>query len=133
MKNAPGAGTYSPEQLLANKEDNRVQITRLIELTNAYEDIVSSVSLGNEASVSWTDHMVTTESLVRYARLLKQGVSQPVTFCENYVPWLDKLKPLAEELDVIAIHTYPVWEYKSIEEGLAFTIENYSAVAEAYP
>ena len=129
----PWGGTYSPEQLLANKEDNRVQITRLIELTNAYEDIVSSVSLGNEASVSWTDHMVTTESLVRYARLLKQGVSQPVTFCENYVPWLDKLKPLAEELDVIAIHTYPVWEYKSIEEGLAFTIENYSAVAEAYP
>ena len=49
------------------------------------------------------------------------------------MPWLDKLKPLAEELDVIAIHTYPVWEYKGIEEGLAYTIENYKAVAEAYP
>jgi exo-beta-1,3-glucanase (GH17 family) len=129
----PWGGIYSPEELLANKEDNRVQITRLVELTNAYEDIVSSVSLGNEASVSCTDHMVTTESLVRYARLLKEGVSQPVTFCENYVPWLDKLKPLADELDVIAIHTYPVWEYKSIEEGLAYTIENYNAVAEANP
>ena len=77
--------------------------------------------------------MVTTDSLVRYARLLKEGVPQPVTFCENYVPWLDKLRPLADELDVIAIHTYPVWEYKSIEEGLAFTIENYNAVAEAHP
>ncbi len=129
----PWGGVYSPEQLLANKEHNRVQIIRLIELTKAYEDIVSSVSIGNEASVSWTDHMVTTESLVRYARLLKDGVSQPVTFCENYVPWLDKLKPLAEELDVIAIHTYPVWEYKSIKEGLAYTIENYNAVAKAYP
>ena len=129
----PWRGVYSPEQLLANKEDNLVQISRLIKLTNAYSDIVSSVSIGNEASVSWTDHMVTTESLVRYARILKKGVSQPVTFCENYVPWLDKLRPLAEELDVISIHTYPVWEYKSIEEGLAFTIENYNAVAEAYP
>jgi len=129
----PWGGVYSPEQLLANKEDNLVQISRLIKLTNAYSDIVSSVSIGNEASVSWTDHMVTTESLVRYARILKKGVSQPVTFCENYVPWLDKLRPLAEELDVISIHTYPVWEYKSIEEGLAFTIENYNAVAEAYP
>ena len=129
----PWGGVYSPEQLLANKEDNKTQITRLIELTNAYQDIVSSVSLGNEASVSWTDHMVTTDSLVRYARLLKEGVPQPVTFCENYVPWLDKLRPLADELDVIAIHTYPVWEYKSIEEGLAFTIENYNAVAEAHP
>lgn len=129
----PWGGVYSPEQLLANKEDNLVQISRLIKLTNAYSDIVSSVSIGNEASVSWTDHMVTTESLVRYARILKKGVSQPVTFCENYVPWLDKLRPLAEELDVISIHTYPVWEYKSIEEGLAYTIENYNAVAEAYP
>lgn len=129
----PWGGVYSPEQLLANKEENLVQISRLIKLTNAYSDIVSSVSIGNEASVSWTDHMVTTESLVRYARILKKGVSQPVTFCENYVPWLDKLRPLAEELDVISIHTYPVWEYKSIEEGLAYTIENYNAVAEAYP
>ena len=129
----PWGGVYPPEQLLANKQENKTQITRLIELTNAYAGIVSSVSIGNEAAVSWTDHMVTTDSLVRYARLLKEGVSQPVTFCENYVPWLDKLRPLAEELDVISIHTYPVWEYKSIEEGLAYTIENYNAVAKAYP
>ncbi len=129
----PWGGVYPPEQLLANKRENKTQILRLIEMTNAYASIVSSVSIGNEASVSWTDHMVTTDSLVRYARLLKDGVSQPVTFCENYVPWLDKLRPLAEELDVISIHSYPVWEYKSIEEGLAYTIENYNAVAQAYP
>ncbi|MGB1245007.1 MAG: glycosyl hydrolase family 17 protein [Porticoccaceae bacterium] len=129
----PWGGVYPPEQLLANKQDNKAQILRLIELANTYVNIVSSVSIGNEASVSWTDHMVTTDSLVRYARLLKGGVAQPVTFCENYVPWLDKLRPLAEELDVISIHTYPVWEYKSIEEGLAYTIENYNAVAQAYP
>lgn len=129
----PWGGVYPPEELLANKQENKIQILRLIELTNAYSDIVSSVSIGNEASVSWTDHMVTTDSLVRYARLIKESVTQPVTFCENYVPWLDKLRPLAEELDVISIHTYPVWEYKSIEEGLAYTIENYNAVAQAYP
>jgi exo-beta-1,3-glucanase (GH17 family) len=129
----PWGGVYPPEQLLANKRDNKSQIMRLIELTNAFTSIVSSVSIGNEASVSWTDHMVTTDSLVRYARLLKGAVSQPVTFCENYVPWLDKLRPLAEELDVISIHTYPVWEYKTIEEGLAYTIENYNSVAQAYP
>ena len=34
------------------------------------------------------------------------------TFCENYVPWLEHLKPLAEHLDVISIHTYPVWAFK---------------------
>lgn len=129
----PWGGVYPPEQSLANKQGNKTQILRLIELANTYANIVSSVSIGNEASVSWTDHMVTTDSLVRYARLLKGSVAQPVTFCENYVPWLEKLRPLAEELDVISIHTYPVWEYKSIEEGLAYTIENYNAVAQAYP
>ena len=44
--------------------------------------------------------------------MIKVSAKQPVTFCENYVPWLDKLKGLVEEVDFISIHTYPVWEYK---------------------
>ncbi|MFB1001557.1 MAG: glycosyl hydrolase family 17 protein [Pseudomonadales bacterium] len=129
----PWGADYSEQQLQENKQHNQQEITKLIALANTYKDIVSSVSIGNEASVSWTDHLVPTESLVDYAKLLKSSVSQPVTFCENYVPWLDKLKPLVDEIDFISIHTYPVWEYKSIQEGLAYTIENYNAVAQAYP
>ena len=129
----PWGADYSEEQLQENKQHNQQEITKLIALANTYKDIVSSVSIGNEASVSWTDHLVPTESLVDYAKQIKSSVSQPVTFCENYVPWLDKLKPLVDEIDFISIHTYPVWEYKSIQEGLAYTIENYNAVAQAYP
>jgi exo-beta-1,3-glucanase (GH17 family) len=129
----PWGADYSEEQLQENKQHNQQEITKLIALANTYKDIVSSVSIGNEASVSWTDHLVPTESLVDYAKQIKSSVSQPVTFCENYVPWLDKLKPLVDEVDFISIHTYPVWEYKSIQEGLAYTIENYNAVAQAYP
>ena len=83
--------------------------------------------------MSWTDHLVPTDSLIGYAKKLKAAVKQPVTFCENYVPWLEKLHRLADELDFISIHTYPVWEYKDINEGLAYTIENYNAVSAAYP
>ena len=129
----PWGADYSEQQLQENKQHNQQEITKLIALANTYKDIVSSVSIGNEASVSWTDHLVPTESLVDYAKQIKSSVSQPVTFCENYVPWLDKLKPLVDEVDFISIHTYPVWEYKSIQEGLAYTIENYNAVAQAYP
>jgi len=129
----PWGADYSEEQLQENRQHNQQEITKLIALANTYKDIVSSVSIGNEASVSWTDHLVPTESLVDYAKQIKSSVSQPVTFCENYVPWLDKLKPLVDEIDFISIHTYPVWEYKSIQEGLAYTIENYNAVAQAYP
>jgi len=129
----PWGGIYPDEKLQSNKQHNQIQINRLIELTHTYREIINAVSIGNEASVSWSGNLVPTESLVAYAKQLKAQVSQPVTFCENYVPWLDKLKPLADELDVISIHTYPVWEFKNIQEGLAYTIANYNAVADAHP
>ena len=129
----PWGGTYSAEELARNKQHNYEQIERLIQLANQYPNIVSSISIGNEAAVSWTDHLVPTESLIAYAKQAKSQVKQPITFCENYVPWLEHLGPLAEQLDVISIHTYPVWEFKSIDQGLAYTIANYEAVQNAYP
>ena len=132
-ENCPWGGLYSEEQLRANKQHNEQQIGALIALANRYPSIISSVSIGNEAAVAWTDHLVPTESLINYARKTRSQVSQPVTFCENYVPWLENLRPLADELDVISIHTYPVWEFKNIDEGLAYTIANYQAVQDAYP
>ena len=68
-----------------------------------------------------------------YVMLLKSGAKQPVTFCENYVPWITKLAPLADLVDFISIHTYPVWEYKNIHEAIEYTKENYFAVANLYP
>lgn len=129
----PWGAHYDDAELKENKQKNEREIRQLIFLAKNYPNIVSSVSLGNEASVSWTDHLVPTDSLIGYAKTLKSAVKQPVTFCENYVPWLEKLHGLADELDFISIHTYPVWEYKDINEGLAYTIENYNAVATAYP
>ena len=61
--------------------------------------------------------------------MIKKGARQPVTFCENYVPWYHKLKPFVEVVDFISIHTYPVWEYKHIHEALEYTKENYYSVA----
>jgi exo-beta-1,3-glucanase (GH17 family) len=128
-----GRGIYAEEQLAKNKEMNLRKIHRLIELANRYPAIIFSLSVGNEACVDWTDHYVPVNKVVEYAKLVKQSAKQPVTFCENYVPWLNKLKPLAEVVDFISIHTYPVWEYKHIHEAIAYTEENYEAVAGIYP
>ena len=49
------------------------------------------------------------------------------------MPWTEKLEPLAAELDFISLHTYPVWEYRTIEGALAWTRQNYRAVADHYP
>ena len=131
--NCPWGAEFSDETLSANRQTNRNHVDRLITLANLYADIVFSVSVGNEASVEWTDHMVPVESLVAYARRIKNAVPQPVTFCENYVPWTSKLEPLAAELDFISVHTYPVWEYRTIEDALEYTKQNYNSVVNHYP
>ncbi len=128
-----GGGVYSEEQLDSNRTQNLKQINKLIDLANQYPTIISSLSAGNEACVDWTDHYVPVERVVEYVKLIKKGAKQAVTFCENYVPWLHKLKPLAEVVDFISIHTYPVWEYKQIHEAISYTKDNYYAVANLYP
>ena len=131
--NCPWGGVYSEKQLKANKAQNRAKIKRLVEMANRYPDTIFSLSAGNEAAVEWTDHLVPVESLVEYVSIIKRGAKQPVTFCDNYVPWLDKLEPLVELVDFISIHSYPVWEYKGIHEGLSFTKQNYYDVVNRYP
>lgn len=129
----PWGGSYSEEKLEENKRLNLARIDKLIKLANDYPEIIFSLSAGNEATVDWTDHLVPVEQVVKYVRMIKQGAKQPVTFCENYVPWLNKLKPLVDEVDFISIHTYPVWEYKHIHEAMHVTMDNFYSVADAYP
>ena len=131
--NCPWGADYDDETLAANRRSNDAQIRRLADLANEHPDAVFAVSIGNEASVEWTDHLVPVERLVDLADDVGSRVAQPVTFCENYVPWTTKLGPLAERLDFLAVHTYPVWEYRSIDEALEYTKENYRSVADAYP
>jgi exo-beta-1,3-glucanase (GH17 family) len=128
-----GGGDYTVEQLEANKLTNRNQINKLIHFANKYPAIICTLSAGNEACVDWTDHYVSVASVIEYVNLIKAAAKQPVTFCENYVPWLIKLKPLVDAVDFISIHTYPVWEYKNIHEALNYTKQNYFSVANMYP
>lgn len=131
--NCPWGANYSDQVLEQNREKNEAEIERLIDLAKAHPDVVFAVSIGNEASVDWTDHLVPVERLVCFAEKIKAHVPQQLTFCENYVPWLDKLAPLVECIDFISIHTYPVWEYKSIDDALAYTEDNYLSVKRANP
>ncbi len=131
--NCPWGANYSDEQLSNNKAKNKAEIKELIELATKYEDIVFSVAAGNEATVDWSDHIVPVAQIIKYVQWIKSSIKQPVTFCENYVPWQDKLVDLAEEVDFISLHTYPLWEYKSIDEALDYTKENYYSVKHKYP
>ena len=131
--NCPWGAHFSDEKLAENKQLNSNQVERLVALAAEYPTTVFSVSVGNESSVEWTDHMVPVENLVNYVQHIKSNIAQPVTFCENYVPWTNKLAPLVDELDFISIHTYPVWEFQNIENALEYTKKNYHEVLSCYP
>ena len=129
----PWGAEFSDETLASNCSRNSAQVDKAIELANQYASIVFAISVGNEASVEWTDHMVPVDNLIAYTKRIKESASQPVTFCENYVPWTYKLEPLAAELDFISVHTYPAWEYRSMEDALEYTKHNYHSVVDHYP
>jgi len=126
-------GVYSEKQLRKNRKSNLNKLEKLIDLGNHYPDIIFSLSVGNEACVEWTDHYVPENRVLEYVRKVKAKAKQPVTFCENYAPWILKLEKLAAEVDFISIHTYPVWEYKHIDESLEYSKENYHSVANKFP
>ena len=129
----PWGATFDDETLAANARKNSDEVDRLIVLANQFPQTIFAVSVGNEASVEWTDHMVPVENLVSYVRRIKGSVQQPVTFCENYDPWTYKLDSLAAELDFISVHTYPAWEYVTIEDALEYTKRNYRSVTSCHP
>lgn len=129
----PWGGLHSDAQLAANVAANDAEVERLVDLARHHDDLVFAVAVGNEAAVDWTDHLVSVERLVELARRVKQSVPQPVTYCENYVPWRDRLRPLARELDFLCLHTYPAWEQVPVHEAIAHSRDNYRSVASLYP
>ena len=134
--NNPGCGWgawYSDAQLAENRSENRAEVERAIALARRYPAIVTSLAVGNEATVSWTGQLVPVARVIELVGVVKAAVPQPVTFCENHVPWVEDLDPLAAELDFISVHSYPVWEYKGIDEALAVTDADWRRVAARHP
>ncbi|HSG98255.1 MAG TPA: glycosyl hydrolase family 17 protein [Woeseiaceae bacterium] len=121
------------EELARNRQFNVAEIERGIELGRRFEEIVVAVNVGNEALVDWNDHMVPVEQVIKYVRTVKRALSRPVTVAENYAWWIKDGAPLAAEVDFLGVHTYPVWEHKTIDEGLAYTIQNIEDVGTALP
>ena len=122
-----------PAVLTANKIDNLDEISRGIGLAKAFPKIVIAVNVGNEALVDWNDHKVSLETIIEYVNQVKNAVDQPVTVAENYRWWADHGKDLAAACDFIAVHVYPVWEGKDIDEGMAYTLENLNDIRKALP
>lgn len=116
-----------------NKEKNRAEIARGIKLANEYKDIIVAVNVGNEALVSWTDHLVAVDTVISYVKIVKSAIAQPVTVAENHDWWAKNGSGLAKELDFISMHSYPLWDGKDIDDAMALTRDNVNTVHNALP
>jgi exo-beta-1,3-glucanase (GH17 family) len=103
------------EKLAANRLVNEAEVQR-------------GIALANE-----NDHMMSLQRVIDFVRQVKASIKQPVTVAENYDWWRKDGAALAAEVDFIGVHTYPVWEGKTIDEALDFTIENIREVRAALP
>ena len=92
-------------------------------LRESFADFLSSQRLADEA----------LDSVIAYVKQVRNAISQPVTVADNYEWWIEDGAPLAAEVDFLGIHTYPAWEEKSIDEALAYTVENLEDVRAALP
>ena len=121
------------EELEQNTADNREEVERGIRLANEYPDIVAAVNVGNESLVSWNDHLVPLESMIAYLKKVRASIQQPLTTADNYKVFAHYGAALAAHLDFLAVHTYPQWEGKPLEEALPYTIENLKEIRAVLP
>lgn len=123
----------SEEELSLNKKANENQIDELIKLANEYGDIIIAVSCGNESVSSWNPRMVKVESLLEYATKLKKETKQLVTFCEGPDGWVYHLDKLVEIVDIISVHSYPLWARIGLDGALKCNKDDYYRVKNKYP
>ncbi len=116
-----------------HEQDNARQIETGIRLANEYTDIVAAVNVGNEILVHWSNHKVPEDKAIQYVKQVQEAVEQPVTVADDFLFWRDHGQRLAEEVDFIAMHTYPMWGRQDIDTAMPVTIEHFESVRNALP
>jgi exo-beta-1,3-glucanase (GH17 family) len=115
------------------EEANARQLHNCIRLANAYPDVVAAVGVGNEILVTWSSHKVPLDKTIEYVRMVKDSVSVPVTVADDFTFWRDNGSRLADAVDFVSMHTYPMWGKVDIDSAMAVTVLHYESVKKALP
>lgn len=120
------------EELMKNAQFNDSQIDELIAFAKEYDDVVMAISIGNENTPDWGSDLVEIERLVGFAKRLRAGSDKIITYNEGSIEW-PRLQAIAEVVDVISIHTYPLWFGNTAEEAVEVMKEHYQKISDLYP
>jgi exo-beta-1,3-glucanase (GH17 family) len=131
--NCPWNNTvYSNEELEKRALLNDKRIESLIKIANSYPEIIFAVSIGNENTPTWGENTVSEERLIEFAKRLKKETGKIVTFNEGAKEW-KRLQNLAEFMDVICIHSYPLWYGLSLKEAITANKQDFEEIKALYP
>ena len=119
-----------PDQKAANLKN----VLHGIELANRFDDIVIAVSVGNETQVFWSYHKMDTDKLIRYIRAVRENTIQPVTTADDYNFWnKPEAKQVADEVDFIVTHIYPLWNGKTLDNAIDWMDSTLKDIQNKYP
>lgn len=130
--NCAWGGEYSQEQLVKHITHNQEQLEMLVSLANEYEDVIFSVSAGNEAVPEWNENLVSPQRVLYFVTELKKRTNQLVTYCDNNYYWQSQLYAVAQAVDFISIHTYPVWLGAQVDQAIHESVNDYYHIQNLY-
>lgn len=122
----------------ANKPDiqkaNLINSMRAVKLSQKYPDLIQSVVVGNETQVFWSWHKMDTASLINYIRAIRSQISMPVSTADDYNFWnKQESHNVADEVDYIMCHIYPLWNGKNLETAIPWLSTNFAEVQKMHP
>jgi len=115
------------------KESNVKQVMCAIELANTYDDIVAAINVGNESQVFWSFHKMDPQNLIHYIRAVRNNTTVPVTTADDYNFWnKPESQIIADEIDFIVTHIYPLWNGKTLETAIDWFDSVYKDIKNKY-
>ncbi len=123
--------TKNPER----KTENIEQVLKAIELGNRHKEIISAISVGNESQVFWSAHRMEMKNLIKYLRFVRNNTDVPVTTADDYNFWnKPESKKVADEVDFIVTHIYPLWNGKTLANSIKWMDDVFrNQIKKSYP
>jgi exo-beta-1,3-glucanase (GH17 family) len=116
------------------KESNIKQVLYAIELAHEYEDIIAAINVGNESQVFWSFHKMDPQNLIHYIRAVRNNTTIPVTTADDYNFWnKPESKVIADEIDFIVTHIYPLWNGKTLDIAFEWLDSVYKDLKNKHP
>ncbi|MCF7932127.1 MAG: hypothetical protein K9K93_03055 [Acholeplasmataceae bacterium] len=129
----PWGGLKTDAEIKENRIKNIEALDALLALAETYSDHVLALSVGNESTSPWHGNLMAPETIRDHALYLKTKTTLPVTFCEGADVFRKTGQVIAPALDVISIHSYPLWHRVSFDQAIQRTKDEYLDIKTRFP